>query len=359
MTLFSDLRRLAAGAHVPAHVPARGPAHRSARVSALLSLLVAAALLVACGGGTQQVKSFKPNRLIVFGDESSIIEDAVDAGGVHDGFKYGINDRSASTSNKCLAEPIFVQSIAALYGFAFEQCNPSAITPKAFIRAQRLALVDDATTGLAQQVASQPDLGPTDLVSVMIGSNDIIDIYERTLAGLGRTAALAEAQRRGGHVAEQVNAILKTGARALVITVPSLGISPYASNASKTQPGAATLLNDLTYEFNAYLRTRIDPSAYDGRNYGLVLADDIVAAMARRPASYLSAPAVTNVAACGTPDDATPDAVASAVLACSTTSLVSGAVAASHLWASDRHLGPNAHSRIGSQANARAINNPF
>jgi hypothetical protein len=34
----------------------------------------------------------------------------------------------------------------------------------------------------------------------------------------------------------------------------------------------------LTYQFNAYLRTKIDSSAYDGRNYGLVLADDIVAA---------------------------------------------------------------------------------
>lgn len=343
MTLFCDVRR-----------PATGTLR-----SALLPALVLAVLLSACGGGTEQVKSFKPNRLIVFGDESSMIEDAVDAAGVHDGFKYGINDRSATTSTKCLAEPLFVQSIASRYGFAFEQCNPTAIIPKAFIRAQRLALVDDATIGLAQQVATQPDLGPTDMVSVMIGSNDIIDIYERTLAGLGRSAALAEAQRRGGHVADQVNAILKTGARALVITIPSLGISPYAVNASKIQPGAPTLLNDLTYEFNAFLRTRIDPTAYDGRNYGLVLADDIVSAMARLPKSYLSSPAVTNVAACGTPDDASPDAVASAVLTCTTTNLVTGAIAASHLWASDRHLGPNAHSRIGSQANSRAANNPF
>ncbi len=343
MTLFCDLRRLATGAGLPALLPA----------------LVSAALLTACGGGTEQVKSFKPERLIVFGDENSMIEDAVDAAGVHDGFKYSINNRSATTSNKCLADPVFVQSMAALYGFAFAQCNPTAIVPKAFIRARRLALVDDATTGLAQQVASQPDLGPTDLASVMIGSNDIIDIYERTLAGLGRNAALAEAQRRGGHVADQVNAILKTGARALVITIPSLGTSPYAVNASKTQAGAATLLNDLAYEFNAYLRTRIDPTAYDGRNYGLVLGDDIVSAMARLPTSYLSAPAVTTVAACGTPAGASPDAAASAVLACTTTNLVTGAIAESHLWASDRHLGPNAHSRIGAQANSRAINNPF
>ena len=339
MTLIRDLRRLGSGA--------------------LLPVLVSAALLAACGGGTEQVKSFKPSRLIVFGDESSMIEVAVDATGVHDGFKYGINNRSASTSNKCLALPSFAQNLASLYGFAFEQCNPTKITPQAFIRARRLAKVDDPATGLAQQVASEPGLGATDMVSVLIGSHDIIEIYESTLAGVGRPAALAEAQRRGGVAAAQVNAILKTGARALVITVPDLASSPYAVQANKTQAGASTLLAELTYEFNAYLRTRIDPAAYDGRNYGLVLADDIVAAMARQPTSYLSPPAVTSVAACGTAAGGTADAVATALLACTTTNLVPGAVAESHLWASDRHLGPRAHARIGAQATSRAVNNPF
>ena len=71
MTLFCDVRHRASGT----------------RVLKLLPVLVSALLLTACGGGTEQVKSFKPERLIVFGDENSLIEDAVDATGVHDGFK--------------------------------------------------------------------------------------------------------------------------------------------------------------------------------------------------------------------------------------------------------------------------------
>ena len=343
MTLFCDLRRLATGAGLPALLPA----------------LVSALLLTACGGGTEQVKSFKPERLIVFGDENSMIEDAVDAAGVHDGFKYGINDRSSGNAGKCLVDPTVVQVVASHYGFVFAQCNPNAETPRAFSLAQRLATVDDPSLGLAQQRANLPDLGPKDIATVMIGSNDIIALYERTLTGMTRTEAVAEAQRRGGHAAEQVNAILATGARALVMTVANLGVSPYAATANQTNPGASALLKDLTTEFNAYLRTRIDSAKYDGRNYGLVLADDIVSAMARSPSSFLTSPAITNAPACPMPDVINPDSAATAALACDGSALVSGAVVASHLWATDRHLGPNAHNRIGSQAASRASSNPF
>lgn len=334
MTLFRDLRRLGA--------------------TLLAPVMLSTALLVACGGGTQQVQSFVPARLIVFGDENSMIEND----GSGDGFKYTVNDRSASTG-KCLALPTFAQSLASLYGFVFEQCNPNGDMPKAFIRAQRLATVEDASTGLAQQLASQADLNSHDLVSVMIGNNDIIELYERTQSGMAPADAMAEARRRGGLVAAQVNAMLATGARAIVFTVPDLSSSPYAARASLSDPGASKLLSDLTYQFNAYLRTKIDSNAYDGRNYGLVLADDIVAAMARSPASFLTSPAVANAPACILPDATSADAVATAVLACDLNTLVDGATATAYLWASDRHIGSGAHNSIGSQAAARARGNPF
>ena len=334
MTPFRDLRRLG--------------------TTLLAPMMLCAALLAACGGGTSQVQSFVPARLIVFGDENSMIEN--DGNG--DGFKFTVNDRRASTG-KCLALPSFVQSLASLYGLVFEQCNPNGDLPKAFIRAQRLATVDDASTGLAQQLASQPDLNQSDLVSVMIGANDIIALYERTQTGLAPADALAEAKRRGTLVAVQVNAILRTGARAIVFTVPDLSSSPYAARANLSDPGASDLLHKLTEQFNAYLRTQIDSSTYDGRNYGLVLADDLVAPMAKNPASFLTAPAVANAAACILPDDTSGDAVATAVLACDLNRLVDGATTTSHLWASDRHIGPGAHSRIGAQATTRARGNPF
>ncbi len=339
MTFSSDMRRL------------------GARVLAPVAL--AAALLAACGGGTSQVEAFKPDRLIVLGDENNMIEDSVDAEGKHDGFKYNINDRSGTATGKCLALPTMAQSVASLYGYAFEQCNPAAITAKAFILARRHAKVGDPLTGLAQQLSARPDLGKTDLVMVMIGGNDIIELYERTLGGLSQADAVAEIRRRGGLAAEQVNQVLATGARALVITVPDLGLSPYAVNAQLGKAGAAALLANLSAEFNAYLRIGIDASRFDGRNYGLVLADDIVAAMSRLPASFLTAPSVASAAACAIASGQSAEAVASALLACNTTNLVTAANTASHLWASDRHIGPAAHARIGAQAQSRAATNPF
>jgi outer membrane lipase/esterase len=332
MTPFSDLRRL------------------SVRVLAPVALT--AALLVACGGGTSQVQAFKPTRVIALGDENSVIVND----GSNDGFRYTINDRRGTAAGKCALLPIFVQALGSYYGYSYEQCNPNAATPKAFIRAIAGAKVDDPTSGLVQQLAAAGTLGTGDLVSLMIGANDVIELYERVQAGtLNAADAIAEAERRGTHTAEHVNAILATGARAIIITMPDMGLSPYAANANKTNPGASALLSRMSTDFNGFLRTRINATAYDGRNYGLVLADDIVAAMAKSPTSFLSAPANAVDAAC----------TSASVLDCvvtddtTTTTLVTGALTTSHLWASDRHIGPEVHSRIGQQMQQRVANNPF
>ncbi len=314
-------------------------------------VLVASALLTACGGGTSQVEAFHPARLIVFGDENSMIKDDGNTG---DGFKYTINDRTATNEGKCLALPTFVQSLASHYGFVFKQCNPSGDLPKAFVQALEFARVDDATTGLAQQIASVPDLNVTDMVSVMIGANDVIELYERTQnGGMSSADAMAEAARRGTHAAEQVSAILKTGARAIVVLTPDMGLSPYAMSANLIDPGASALMSSLTYQFNGNLRTQITPN--DGRYFGLVLGDDSVAAMAKSPSSFLSAPSDATNAACTTA--LVTDCVITNDTA--TTTLVNGAASGTHLWASDRNFGPNAHSRIAAQVVARAANNPF
>lgn len=337
MTLLSNMRRLSALVLAP--------------------LLVTAALLAACGGGTEQVVKFKPNRLFVFGDENSLIEND----GSNDGFKYTVNDRSLATAGKCLVLPIFVQDVALYYGFVFEQCNPLSLTPKAFMRATRLAKVAD----VAQQVANQSGLNSGDIVTLMVGINDLIGIYEQMPKSAGLTdannkAAIAEAGRRGVQAAAVVNTLLGTGARGLIFTVPDISLSPYAVYAEQNQPGSKALLASMSYEFNAYLRTSIDATAFDGRNYGLVLADDIVAAMYRLPTAYLTTPSAPGVTACSNViDGGSADDVATQVLACNTTTLVANATSASHLWASDRHIGPNAHQRIGSQATSRASNNPF
>ncbi len=333
MTFPSDLRR---------------PRRPLARL--LTALAASAALLVACGGGTSQVQSFHPDRLIVFGDETSVIVDDGNA----DGFKYTINDRTAvpsSTVARCQSLPTFAQATATTYGFVFKECNPGGAAPRAFFQAEPGARVDDPASGLAQQLSTvSGGLGPSDMVLVMIGANDVIALWQQVNSGRMSSAdAVAEAQRLGGVAAGQINAMLAAGARALVLTIPDMGLSPYALAQNAVSPGAASLLSSLSFEFNAFLRTRIDSVTFDGRNYGLVLSDDIVSAMARNPGSYLTAPSVATLAACTT----------ASVLDCLTTTLVDGATSTSHLWADDRHLGPAAHARIATAVNARALNNPF
>lgn len=320
----------------------------------LAPLVAVAALLSACGGGTEQVESFVPARLLVLGDEASMVVDD----GTADGFKYSINDRRGTTTGKCLLQPIFTQQLASYYGMVFAACNPTAATPKAFIHARLGARVDDATTGLAAQVAGIAGLAGTDMLTVMIGANDMIDLYERQRAGtLTADEATAEAVRIGRVAAGQINLILGAGARALVFTIPDMGKSPYAINATKTDTGAAALLTTLSTQYNAALRLGIDSTDFDGRNYGLVLADDVMAAIERFPGSFLGSPANVTEAACPT---VTAD---KCVLTDSdaTTTLVAAAnkTTNTYLWASDRHMGSAAHAQIGSQALSRAINNPF
>ena len=329
MTFFCDLRRF------------------GARVLAPVAL--ATAVLMACGGGTSQVAAFKPTRLLVLGDESSVLVND----GSHDGFKYGLNDRRGTAAGKCLALGTVAQRVAALYGFVSSECNPLAAEPKAFIRATPGAKVADLTAQLAG-VTGQ--LGASDLVNVLIGVNDVIGAYEHVRAGtLTADAAVGVVRGSGGLLAAQINSILGTGARALVVTIPDLSLSPYAAKAYKTDPNAFALLRTLSYEFNANMRTRIDGTSFDGRNYALVLADDIVAAMSKSPASFLTAPANATAAVCTTASaldcQITNDAT--------TTTLVTGGGVATHLWASDRILGPEAQSRIGQQAQSRAVHNPF
>lgn len=333
MTVFPELRRIARRAIGP--VMAAG---------------ALAATLVGCGGGTSQIQAFTPNRLIVLGDEHSLI--TKDAG--TNGKKYSVNGLDANSARDCLLLPLWSQALASHYEFVFAECNAAGATPKAFMRARFGATVDSATTGIAAQLAAQTSAGSAvqtgDLLAVMIGANDVIELSDKVQAGaMTVDAAVAEAQARGGRLATVINGLLATGARAVVSTVPDMGLSPYALAQDKLTPGAAARLSKLSFEFNARLRTGIDPNRFDGRNYGLVLADDIVQAMARFPTSYALSSVVAGACVVALPDctSATADMVAT------------DATASSYLWADDRHLAPSAHTYIGTQAVSRAQNNPF
>ena len=325
---------------------------RRTSLRVLAPLATAVALLAACGGGSSQVQSFVPARLLVIGDETGVM---VDVDGNKDGYKYGLNDRVTAitaTTAHCQLLPTPAQTIAAHYGLVFSACNPTGVEPKAFSHAMVGAQADDATTGLKAQLDAISGLGSNDMVLVSIGTNDIIAVYEqRRDGGLASDAlAIAEARRRGTAAASQVSRLLATGARALVFTTPVLGKSPYAIKADDANPGAAKLITDLTSAFNAGLRVFIQPQ--DGRQFGLILSDDVTGAIARYPTSYLASPANASEALPGK---------------CTTSTLPQDCVVDpdngvkwnTHLWATDRLVGPVALAQIGNQALSRTINNPF
>ena len=306
------------------------------RVVAPLATLVAATLITACGGGTSQIETFVAERLVVFGDETSTL--------TADGRKYTVNGLTNDVVD-CTTRPIWVQPLATAFGLVFAECNPTnATTTMAFMRAAAGARVADVVTQIDQQLAGDGVAGKT-LVTVLVGANDVQDLYATTLttSSTDPAALRAQARSRGEQLAAQVNRLVDAGARVIVSTVPDMGLTPYALAQDAASAGSAALLSSMTAEFNAGLRTQM---LNDGRFVGLVLADEMVQAMARVPTAF----GLANVrdAACAT---ALPN--------CTTATLVTGADASTWLWADDLRLAFNGQNRLGVLALSRARNNPF
>ena len=319
----------------------------ASRALRALAAALALAALASCGGGGGQVEPFVPTRILAFGDELSTI--------TADGRKYTINafkitdatttpPTESTTEFDCTRNPIWIQSVAAVFGLHFDRCLGTATTATGQVLAQPGAKVADFA---AQVAAVQGDaLGEKDIVIAMFGMNDILELYARYPA-TGRAELLDEARSRGNALGAQVNAIATAGTPVVVLTVPDLGLSPYALS-QNTDTGDATraaLLSELVAAFNNRMSVAL---INDGRLIGLVYTDIEMQSQVKFPGGY----GLSNV---------TDAACNSGVAAqdCTTTTLVSGANSANYLWATSKIPGPSFQSRMGSLAAFRARNNPF
>ena len=312
------------------------------RPAATLGQCLSVALLVSCGGG-EPIDRFVPTRLIAIGDETSVINS--------DGSKHTVNAVvTGTTALDCKANPVWVQSLATAYGLQFAGC-PNTIG--AVATAQMFAAAGAKVADVAAQVTAVGAFAEKDLVPVLAGANDIFEQYallDSTVAGVVQSEAVITARLEGlgEALAAQVNRIADAGGKVLISTVPDLGLTPFALAEDALLPGRAALLTRLTKRFNAKLRIKI---TNDGRRIGLLLSDELVQAVVRNPGGS----GFTNVIA-----PACDVLVATVVTACTTATLVAGAVApANYLWANDRLLGPNGHRLLGNLALTRAANNPF
>ncbi len=311
----------------------------AARLAGRLTLwagILAVGLFSACGGGTEQFDPFVPKRVLVFGDDTS----ALTATGRH----YGVNGLNADGQFDCTLQPNWVQSLAALYGFGFAECNPNtAFEPSARNLAFAGAKVDDLAAQVEQQVASG-GFREKDLATVLAGTNDLIEIYG-SYPGLSEDLLLAEARARGRRLAQVVNRLVALGAKVIVSDLPDLGLTPYAraQDTLTGNSGRAALLSRLTTAFNEQLGVSV---LLDGRFVGLVQAQLRFQAVERAPGAF----GLGNIsdALCTVP---LPD--------CTTATLVENGTPGAYLWADELRLSPNGQSQLASLAVDRARRNPF
>lgn len=305
-----------------------------------LATVAAAALIAGCGGGgTAQIAPFSPNRIIAFGDESGTI--------LQSGKKYGINGiNSVTLQLDCTLNPNWSQVLASGFNMVYPQCNPSyEALPQGQMYAAAGAKVADVRDRI-DQFLSNDRFGPKDLVSILVGVNDIVEIY-RQFPAQSRDALISEATARGKLLADQANRIANANGRVLVGTIFDVGDTPFGQQEKlqQTDIDRAVLLNDLSSAFNTSLRLNL---LNDGRLIGLVLVDETMQQIVRYPSAF----GFTNVtdAACRV-DIAAQD--------CTTDTLRADANATQWLWAGSTLMGPSAQQRIGSLALTRARNNPF
>lgn len=290
--------------------------------------------VASCGGGTSQVEAFVPLRLITMGDDMSAL--------TPEGRKYAINGFAADgTTFDCAALPIWTQVVANTYGFGFSECPVGTGEQKGISRAKAGARAVDLRAQVQAQVAAG-GFADKDLVTVMIGTNDVRDLYEQSLTASApsREFLIEAAKERGVEVARQVNALVDLGAKVVVATIPDVGLSPWGIAQGTT---GKALLSDLTAALNGRIRVNI---LNDGRFVGLVLGDEFSQTAARVPAAY----SLT---------DATTAACIVAPPACTTSTLVANASASGWLWADSTWLATGGHRQLGALAEARARLNPF
>lgn len=296
--------------------------------------LCLATLLAACGGGTSQVQAFVPDRILVFGDEHSSF--------TADGRKYSINALKTDGSIDCEGNPLWIQSVASVYGYVFAQCQGTATEVRAITRAAPGATVAEVRA----QVDAQAAQGFTgkDLVLMMAGLNDVLQIYAARTGSDTEEMLLARARERGIAMAEQVNRVVGLGAKVIVATATDVGVTPWGVARGTAD---AALLSRLSAAFNGRLRVNI---LNDGRYVGLVLADETLQSAVQLPSAF----GLSNAK-----DAACKSSVPLPGCQADAASLVEGASAAAWGWADGQRFGPTLHRQIGVIAAARAQTNPF
>jgi hypothetical protein len=287
------------------------------RVSAAAAATLALGL-AGCGGNVDQVDPFQAQRVVVLGDELSLVQDA-------DGRRHGINQLAEDGSLQCASLPMWTQSVAARFGLGFAGCPSTRGDASGVMRAQAGA----RAASLSAQIDGVT-FGAGDLVTLTIGLHDIVAQYERLGEATPPTLATLQSELKaaGESAAGQLCRVLATGAKVVVVTAPDLGLSPYGL----AQGGeGAKRLTQLTDAFTGGLRLsvgncRVGGDPADGWDWGLIDGQEKIVQTVKSPFIYGGLRNPGNVVAAACLDE-------QAGAACTTATLKDGASTASWLWA--------------------------
>lgn len=310
------------------------------RTCGVAGAAIGLALLASCGGSGKQVEPFAPTRVLVFGDEQSLLQ--------ADGRKYSINGLNAAGALDCALFPVWTQSLAASFGMVFPGCRGDVAEPQGIMYASVNAKVADVAAQIDRHLGSNT-FSRTDLVTVFAGLHDILGLYAQ-FPGRSSSDLIQEAATLGTALAGQVNRIARADGRVLYVTLQDMGRTPFALAEQVANPGAtnrATLLSDLSKSFNDQLRIGV---INDGRLIGQVSEDELSVVVTNNPVSsgYVSA---TEAACLSTV----------ALLDCTTATLVekAGKSATAFYWADATRLSAGAQNNLSQAAQVRARGNPF
>jgi phospholipase/lecithinase/hemolysin len=333
--------------------------------------LVGSVLLGSCGGSVSS-QEFAPKRMLVFGDEASVLTGGSPAPS-RDAKKYTVNGLDGSSELDCRLNLLWVQWLASNpdYNFVFAQCNFNNAAVTAFNYATAGAKVADAVGQVNAWLNAGNSFGPTDLVTVMVGQNDIIEIYEaykalptdqQTLDA--QNAAVTAALNRGKTLAALFTNVITNGsnskARALYVVIPDVGKTPYGLS----QPDGGTLLSRMTFGLKSYEGFNLglrDNIANNGRSLGLVDGYNLFFNLTNNTDNFANNNGIFDLTGAGCLPANQPAYNPDASNAyCSSSTLVNNANgSAYYLWADQTHFGTQAHFLLGDRARFLVENNPF
>lgn len=310
--------------------------------------LCAAAALTACGGG-DRAEPFTPGRIVAFGDELSVLDDSASAGNAR---KYSVNGFTANTTTRdCIVNPIWIQALANSFSMGFAQCPGGYTNLNAFTRATpnaTVATVQQQVTDFLNDTARRP--ADNDLVTILVGSHDVLNAYAAWNAAgrtdAARTEALNSVKAQAQLLAAQVKRLVDAGPAVLIATVPYLGASPFA--VAQGSAGQQLLL-ELVDMFNnalqsggqsdqAFAGPGLASYGFTGKDYGLVqTGTSWIKAIAESNSGDTRAYNATPLCTVALPD-------------CTPGTLAAGANVDNWVWADTTRPGYAFHVQVGSRA---------